>query len=44
MKPVILIGGGHAKVFAATLIEQEIPILGFTDPDPGNAILLGQPT
>jgi UDP-perosamine 4-acetyltransferase len=44
MKPVILIGGGgHAKVLAATLIELKTPILGFTDLDPEKTTLLGLP-
>lgn len=44
MKPVILIGGGgHAKVVASTLMELEISILGFVDPAPAHATLLGLP-
>ena len=44
MKPLILIGGGgHAKVVASTLMEMKISILGFVDPAPAHATLLGLP-
>lgn len=44
MKPVIIIGGGgHAKVLASTLVEMNIPILGFVDPDTSKITLLGLP-
>jgi sugar O-acyltransferase (sialic acid O-acetyltransferase NeuD family) len=44
MKSVILIGGGgHAKVVASTLLQLEIPTLGFTDLDPEKSTLLGLP-
>lgn len=42
MKPVIIIGGGgHAKVVASTLLDLNIPVLGFVDPDPSKTTLLG---
>jgi sugar O-acyltransferase (sialic acid O-acetyltransferase NeuD family) len=42
MKPVIVIGGGgHAKVVAATLFELGARVLGFTDPDSSRTVLAG---